>query len=205
MIFSLISSGLGISYNILIIISGKNQIGEAESPKLLICAGIINLVFLGLRYFIPGIVYSGPINPEFIFYLSYQIATGLIFSIPYIITFGIIYLFFGSKNREKFGSFLKTAGILWIIAYSVLAIVLNGNLIPILFILTGEYMLFTLVFIIINLALILLSVTAIIMLIIHGTKNSDSSLKIAGILLLVQDGISIVLYFVIPLVLSFFS
>jgi len=204
-IFSLISSGLGIGYNILIIKSGKNQIGEVESPKLLICAGIINLVFLGLRYFIPGIIYSGPINPEFMFYLSYQIATGLIFSVPYFITFGLLFLLFGSKNREKFGSFLKIAGILWIIAYSVLAFALSGNIIPIMFILTGEYMLFTLVFIIINFALILLSVTAIIMLIIHGTKNSDSSLKIAGILLLVQNGISIVLNFVIPLALSIFS
>lgn len=204
-IFSLISSGLGIGYNILIIKSGKNQIGEVKSPKLLICAGIINLVFLGLRYFIPGISYSGPINPEFMFYLSYQIATGLIFSVPYFITFGLFFLLFGSKNREKFGSFLKIAGILWIIAYSVLAFALSGNIIPILFILTGEYMLFTLVFIIINFALILLSVTAIIMLIIHGTKNSDSSLKIAGILLLVQNGISIVLNFVIPLALSIFS
>ena len=196
---------MGISYNILIIKSGKNQIGEVESPKLLICAGIVNLVFLGLRYFIPGINYSGPINPDFSFYLSYQIVTGLIFSIPYVITFGLFFLLFGGKNREKFGSFLKIAGILWIIAYSVLAFALSGNIIPILFILTGEYMLFTLVFIIINFALILLSVTAIIMLIIHGTKNSDSSLKIAGILLLVQDGISIVLNVVIPLVLSYFS
>jgi len=198
---------LGISYNILIIKSGKDQIGEVESPKLLICAGIINLVFLALRFFIPGITYSGPINlnPEFIFYLSYQIATGLIFSLPYLITFGIIFLLFGSKNREKFGWYLKTAGILLIIAYSVLAIVLNGNLIPILFILTGEYMLFTLVFLIMYFVLGLLTVPAMILLIIHGTKNSDSSLKIAGILLLIQFGIGIVLNVVIPLAVSIFS
>jgi len=196
---------LGIGYNILIIISGKNQIGEVESPKLLICAGIINLVFLGLRSFIPGINYSGPINPEFRFYLFYQIVTGLIFSIPYVITFGLFYLFFGSQNREKFGSYLKIAGILWIIAYSVGAIVLNGNLLPILFILTGEYMLITLVFLIIILAGGLLTVPAMILLIIHGAKNSDSSFKIAGIFLLIQYGISTVLNVVIPLATSFFS
>ena len=198
---------MGISYNILIIKSGKDQIGEVESPKLLICAGIINLVFLALRFFIPGITYSGPINlnPEFIFYLSYQIATGLIFSLPYLITFGIIFLLFGSKNREKFGWYLKTAGILLIIAYLLLAIVLNGNLFTIMFILTEEYMLFTLAFLIIVFVLSLLFVPATILLIIHGTKNSDSSLKIAGILLLIQYGIFIVLNIVIPTVISFFS
>ena len=197
-------AGLGITYNIYIIKSGKNKAGEAEYSRLLIYAGIINLVFMVLWLFIPRITYSGPIDlgnlsPQLRFYLFYQIATGLIFSIPGVITFGITYLLYGNKNQEQFRSFLKIAGIFWIIVHLVRVIVLNGNLILILFTLTDVYVLFTFIYFIVYGVISLLNIPAIILLIVHGIKNFDSDLKIAGILSLIQFGVSFVLYVLMPL------
>ena len=203
-ILQLILAGLGISYNIFIIISGKNQAGEVGYSKLLIYSGIINLVILALWLIIPRIEYSGPIDlgnlsPQLRFYMFYQISTGLIFSIPGVITYGITFLLYGQKNQEQFRSFLTIAGIFWIIAYLMRVAVLNGNLIFILITLTDAHVLFGLLYGVLYIIMSLFTAPAIILLIVHGVKNFDSDLKIAGILSLVLFGISFVFYLLMPL------
>lgn len=198
----LILAGLGISYNIYIIKSGKNQEGEVDYSELLIYAGIINLVFLVLGLTIPQIAYSGPIDlgnlsRQLRFYLFYQIALGLIFSIPGVITYGIFFLLFGQRNQEQFRSFLKIAGILRIIVHLMIVIALNGNLFLILITLTDVHVLFGFLYGILYIIMGFLIVPATILLLVHGIKNFDSDLKIAGILSLIQFGATFVLYIII--------
>ena len=207
-ILELMLAGLGITYNIYIIKSGKNKAGEAEYSRLLIYAGIINLVFMVLWLFIPRITYSGPIDlgnlsPQLRFYLFYQIATGLIFSIPGVITYGITFLLYGQKNQEQFRSFLTIAGIFWIIANLMRVAALNGNLFLILITLTDVSVLFAFIYGILYSIMGFLIVPATILLIVHGIKNFDSDLKIAGIFSLISYGTTFMFYLVIIPLFSF--
>lgn len=207
LIYELILLGFGITINIYIIKSGKNQAGEVEYSGLLITAGVINLAVLVMGLILPQIEYSGPVDldnlsPDLRFYLFYQIATGLFLTIPAVITSGIIFLLYGLKNKEQFRLYLAIAGIFGIIGSLLRVLVLNGNLFLIFMTLTDVSMLY--ISILLGISYILLGLLIIprtILIILHGIRNFDSDLKIAGIISLIQYVATFLVYFLIPVAL----
>lgn len=199
-IIPITSSLIAIVYNYFIIKSGKNQPPEVNASKYLIYSGMINIIFIILSYLIPDLRLISPYNEvETQIYLAYNIFRGLLFTIPSLITYGVIFLIFGLKNRQRFKSYIMISGILWIISYSVRAIVLNGELYTILFQLFAiDVLTLTSIFIIVA-SFGLLILIGFILLIVHGFKNNDNNMIYAGLFFF----LGFVLSLIIPLFITF--
>jgi len=193
------SSIIAIIYNIFFIQSGRKQSPEVHASKYLIYLGITNISFIVLSFLIPDLLLRSPYNEvETQIYLAYNVFRGLLFSIPSLITYGVIFLIFGLKNRQQLKSYIMISGILWIIYYSVNVIVLNGELYMILFQLSGLNV-WTLTTIIIIISFFgWLTLIGFILLIVHGFKNNDSNMIYAGLVYF----IGFVLTFIIPLFIT---
>jgi len=192
------SSIIAIIYNIFFIQSGRKQSPEIHASKYLIYLGITNIIFIVLSFLIPDLLLSSPFNEvETQIYLAYNVFRGLLFSIPSLITYGVIFLIFGLKNRQQLKSYIMISGILWIIYYSVNVIVLNGELYTILILSgLGVWTLTTIFIIVSSFGWLLL--IGFILLIVHGFKNNDSNMIYAGLVYF----IGFVLTFIIPLFIT---
>ena len=192
------SSIIAIIYNIFFIQSGRKQSPEVHASKYLIYLGITNISFIVLSFLIPDLLLSSPFNEvETQIYLAYNVFRGLLFSIPSLITYGVIFLIFGLKNRQQLKSYIMISGILWIIYYSVNVIVLNGELYTILILSgLGVWTLTTIFIIVSSFGWLLL--IGFILLIVHGFKNNDSNMIYAGLVYF----IGFVLTFIIPLFIT---
>ncbi|MBY9003513.1 MAG: hypothetical protein KGD73_06050 [Candidatus Lokiarchaeota archaeon] len=193
------SSIIAIIYNIFFIQSGRKQSPEVHASKYLIYLGITNIIFIVLSFLLPDLLLSSPYNEvETQIYLAYNVFRGLLFSVPSLITYGVIFLIFGLKNRQQLKSYLMISGILWIIYYSVNVIGLNGELYMILFQISGvDVWTLTTIFIIISFFgwLVLIG---FILLIVHGFKNNDSNMLYAGLVYF----LGLVLSFIIPIFIT---
>jgi len=192
------SSIIAIIYNIFFIQSGRKQSPEVHASKYLIYLGITNISFIVLSFLIPDLLLRSPFNEvETQIYLAYNVFRGLLFSIPSLITYGVIFLIFGLKNRQQLKSYIMISGILWIIYYSVNVIVLNGELYTILFLSGLGVWTLTTIFIIVS-SFGWLVLIGFILLIVHGFKNNDSNMIYAGLVYF----IGFVLTFIIPLFIT---
>ena len=192
------SSIIAIIYNIFFIQSGRKQSPEVHASKYLIYLGITNISFIVLSFLIPDLLLRSPYNEvETQIYLAYNVFRGLLFSIPSLITYGVIFLIFGLKNRQQLKSYIMISGILWIIYYSVNVIVLNGELYTILFLSGLGVWTLTTIFIIVS-SFGWLVLIGFILLIVHGFKNNDSNMIYAGLVYF----IGFVLTFIIPLFIT---
>ncbi len=190
-----------ITINFLIIRSSKTNFGEKERPELLYYIGVINIIFLLIRFAIP--IYSGTSTTdiELFFEITYVISYGLILSLPSLITYGIFMFKYGKVNEQRFNKYLKISGILWIISFSIGTLMLNGYLLSIVFYFLpysyiGWYTLTTLLSI-----SGLISLVAWILLIIHSVKNNDKNLLISGILAFLALGASYIYSMFLPLLI----
>jgi hypothetical protein len=200
-IIPITNSIIAIIYNIFFIQSGKNQPSEVNYSKYLIYLGITNISFIILSFLIPDLKLISTYNEvETQIYLAYNIFRSLLFSVPSLITYGVIFLIFGLKNRQRFKSYIMISGILWIIYYSVNVIVLNGELFNILFVLFAfDVLTVTTIFIIVSFFMLFLFTMGFILLIVHGFKNNDNNMKYAGFVHL----LGYVLSFIILLFITF--
>ena len=194
------SSIIAIIYNIFFMQSGKKQSPEVYTSKYLISLGITNISFIVLSFLIPDLLLESPYDgTETQIYIAYNVFRGLLFSVPSLITYGVIFLIFGLKNRQRFKSYIMISGILWTIYYSVNVIGLNGELYTILFQLTAIDI-WTLTSILIILTsfgwLILIG---FILLIVHGFKNNDNNMIYAGLVYFLGFALSLI----IPLFITF--
>lgn len=199
-ILPITSSIIAIIYNIFFIQSGKKQSPEVHASKYLIYLGITNISFIVLSFLIPDLKLISPYNEvETQIYLAYNVFRGLLFAVPSLITYGVIFLIFGLKNRQQLKSYIMISGILWIIYYSVNVIVLNGELYMILFQLTAiDILTLTSIFIIVG-SFFWLLLIGFILLIIHGFKNNDNNMKYAGLVYILGFALSLI----IPLFITF--
>ncbi len=199
-ILPITSSIIAIIYNIFFIQSGKKQSPEVHASKYLIYLGITNISFIVLSFLIPDLKLISTYNEvETQIYLAYNVFRGLLFSVPSLITYGVIFLIFGLKNRQQLKSYTMISGILWIIYYSVNVIVLNGELFYILFVLFGfDVLTVTTIFIIVGSFFWLLFI-GFILLIVHGFKNNDNNMKYAGLVYFLGFALSLI----IPLFITF--
>ena len=199
-IIPITSSIIAIIYNIFFIQSGKKQSPEVHASKYLIYLGITNISFIVLSFLIPDLKLISPYNEvETQIYLAYNVFRGLLFSVPSLITYGVIFLIFGLKNRQRFKSYIMISGILWTIYYSINVIVLNGELFNILFVLFAiDIVTITTFFIIVG-SFFWLHLIGFILLIIHGFKNKDNNMKYAGLVYILGFALSMIIpIFLVP-------
>ena len=178
---SIIIAIIVVISNIFILISSKALREEIEKTSLLKSAAIINIIFSVLPLTFPSIAYSSPTEIEKIIAASYLIFLGLVGSLPFFITYGLFFFLFGKANQERYNSFLKIAGIFWMVSYGFSLLILSGLLGRITYIFTGA----SPTLVITNftrITLIIAELNGFVLLIIHGIKNNDKNLMIAGIL-----------------------
>jgi hypothetical protein len=188
------SSIIAIIFNIFFIQSGKKQSPEVHASKYLIYLGITNISFIVLSFLIPDLLLKSPYNgTETQIYLAYNIFRGLLFSVPSLITYGVIFLIFGLKNRQRFKSYIMISGILWTIYYSVNVIGLNGELYTILFQLFAFDIWTITTIYIIGSSFGCLTLIGFILLIVHGFKNNDNNMIYAGLVYILGSALSIII------------
>ncbi len=191
---SIITAIFTVILNIFILISSKVLSEEIKKTSLLKSAAIINIIFSILPLALPSIGYSTLTEIEKIIVISYLIFLGLIGTLPFFITYGLFFFLFGKANQERYSSFLKIAGILWMVSFGFFSIILNGSLGNIIYLFTG-----TVPTILITnftrLVFIIIEMSGFVLLMIHGIKNNTKNLMIAGILGLVSFTIGI-FYFI---------
>ena len=113
-----INAVLYIILNFFIIKSSRTQPKEKVKPRLLFNIGRINIIFLILPFIIPTYLTVGPTYSwDIIIGIIYVIFLGLIRTLPFLITYGILMFKFGTLNQERFKIYLKISGIIWIITY----------------------------------------------------------------------------------------
>ena len=89
---------LYIILNFFIIKSSRTQPEEKVKPRLLFNIGRINIIFLILPFIIPTFITVGPNPIEIIIEIIYVIFIGLIRSLPFLITYGIMMFKYGILN-----------------------------------------------------------------------------------------------------------
>ncbi len=182
---SIIAAIFTITLNVFILISSKVLREEVKKTRLLKSAAIINIIFSILPLTLPSIGYSTLTEIEKIIVISYLIFLGLIGALPFFITYGLFFFLFGKANQERYKSFLKIAGILWMVSFGFFSIILNGWLSITIYIFTGTPP----SFVITNITRLIFSIIGLngfVLLMIHGIKNNTKNLMIAGILGLVS-------------------
>lgn len=173
----IILAALVIIQNILIFESGRKQSEDIKKPHLLKRIAVINILFIIIPFVLPSMslmVYD-PIEAqtEGMLVNFYYIFLGLLESVPFFVTYGVLLFIFGNINREQYQPFLLISGILGLCGWGIYVYTYsNIYLISWAFILTA------------SLAYII-NLCAFPLLMIHGIKNSDKYLLWAGILGLV--------------------
>jgi hypothetical protein len=186
-----------VIYSILLIKAAQSQLPEIRGSRSLLFAAVINIIFALLTFLIPQILLLEPISDqESSTYLSYSLFRELLFNIPPLYTYGLVYIKFGKENENQIGNYLKYAGWLGLIS-NLIFLVVDIILIFVyhnLFILglTESIMnaleLVSTIFLTITL---LLDIFAAMFIMLHAYKNNDPYFKAAGIVLLIAYGIVI--------------
>ena len=167
------------------ILSSRYQPRENKSDQLLKKAGIIGIVFSVLRLVLPTMVCT---PPDYGVCRIYGFSVGLISFVPVLVCLGACLYLLGKRNKEKYGQILIASGILWILAFFGYAI----GLVAIYF---GLWLLIPLG------VLSYVSIPAIILTIIHGTKFKDKYFILAGFFFVISWlAVLIVLWLPIPLI-----
>ena len=181
---SIITTIFTVILNVFILISSKVLREEIKKTSLLKSAAIINIIFSILLLILPSIAYSTLTEIEKIIVISYMIFLALIGTLPFFITYGLFFFLFGKANQERYNRFLKIAGILWMVSFGFSLLILNGLLGGIIYIFTG----YPPTIVITNftrIIFIIIELNGFVLLMIHGIKNNNKNLMIAGILRLV--------------------
>ena len=199
----IINACFGIVLNFFIIRSSKDNLGEKERPELLYYIGVINIIFLLVRLVLPVYTIVSPTYElDFILEIIYVIFYGLVLSLPFLITYGIFMFKYGKINEQRFNSYLKISGILWMISFLISAMSLSGYLFSFLYRFLPVSFVLTLSTILTYLGLI--SIIAWVLVIIHSVKFKDNNLLISGILAIVAFGVSYLYNTFLPLIYNLF-
>ena len=133
----------------------------------------------------------------------FYILTGLISSVPFLISYGVLIFLFARQNQNILRWYLYTSSILFMIGYSIFAFYLAGRLPEILFISGSAVQLTIILFGSFSNIINLINILGFIFLLIHGIKNRDFNFKMAGIFFFIGTGITITYNLIIPFFVTF--
>jgi hypothetical protein len=183
-------SGYIIAFSAFLIIASRDEDREPQHSKLLLFAAIVNIISTALLYFFPsGFSYSSITTEERFLRTLLTIIPSLIIYIPNIFSFGIVFTFYGYKNRRQIGNYLMYSGLFWLVftIWASVCIFSPYGSMPQLPFILDEIVNFPHYFIPLIISQILLvgsgfDTLANIFLLIHAFLNKDKSLKIAGLI-----------------------
>ena len=179
---SIINAVFYIILNFFIIKSSRTQPEEKVKPRLLFNIGRINIIFLILPFIIPAFITVGPTPIDIIIEIIYVIFLGLIRTLPFLITYGLMMFKYGTLNQERFNIYLKLSGIIWIITYGFNTLILDSYTFSLLFSYAGVPGTFLTTFMIITSIFGFIGLIGWVLFIVHAIKNKDTNLLIAGII-----------------------
>jgi hypothetical protein len=191
--------------NYYILRASKNQPEGIRRCKYLKWCATINFVFLLIVLTLPVLrIVPQTLSQEDLFIISiFYFLKGLIISIPFLISYGILIFLFARKNRSILGVYLYTSGIFFMIGYSLFTIYLGGYLSSILFLWDIGRELSVILFGNIDMIISIINLLGFIFLLIHGINEGDSNFKMAGIVFFIGFGITLTYGLIIPFYVSF--
>ncbi|MFX1279263.1 MAG: hypothetical protein ACFFA3_07585 [Promethearchaeota archaeon] len=155
---------------------------------------------------LPQISLIGP-APHFeeVIYIGYNVFRSLIFFIPRIFTFGIIFIIIGLKYKEQIDQFLMYSGIFWTIFSTYATICLyspelfSPSLSQILELmgLIKDFNIYMSIQLVLGIGSIA-NIIAYIFFLIHSYMNHDKDLKIAGFIYIIGQllmGLGLIPYY----------
>jgi len=194
-LFTWILLAIPIVFNVLIIISGKNQPENIRTPKILFYLGLINVIFHLIAFSLPIMFLTGLYTPlEEQIFNTYNIFRDTFTFLPLFFTYGIGFYLFGIRNKDIYNHYLKNAGIVFMILYIIMGIIAISNFYEVLFTISGlDIGVINLIYIIISAISSMIGIIAIIFILLHSIKFKDNFLLAGSIIMLIASGISLVL------------
>jgi hypothetical protein len=191
-----------IIVNYYILRASKRQPEGVKKTEYLKWCAIINLIFTSVPLFLPELVIVTPTFPpqDLSFIIWFYILTGLIMSVPFLVSYGILIFLFARQNRENLGSYLYIAGICFLVSYSLSLIILGGNVIPIFLYLDILPYIVAISTTIFGIFTGMIALIGFIFLLIHSVNKRDFNFKMAAIFYF----IGLVFTFIFGFVASFF-
>jgi hypothetical protein len=166
---------------------------EVQNINYLKVSAIINFVVIGVIFFIPFPIMMINITPlEILISNLFIVAMSIISNLFLLISFGVLILLFGLKNRELYGPYLQFSGIIFIIAFVSRLITVQplGYSVPYIsyiFHLAGITTFLTHIISLILLGpLSMLLIIGMLYLVIHGYKNNEKYVIFAGLSYLIS-------------------
>ena len=192
-----------ITINYFILRASKAQPEGTKNKLYLKWCATINFIFIPILLILPELVIVTPtFSPQDLTFMSlFYFLTGLIVSVPFLISYGVLIFLFARQNRETLGSYIYIASICFLVGFSLDLINLGGNLITIFLIFDILTLVGEVSFVILYLGTNLISLVGFVFFLIHGVNNRDINFKMAGILYFIGYGISFIFSFLIS---SFF-
>ena len=166
---------------------------DVQNQNYLKISAIINVVLIGIIFFIPSPIGMIDITPlESLINNLFIIAMSIISNLVLLITFGVSILLFGLKNRELYGSYLQFSGIIFIITFVSRLIAIQPLGYPMPYIsfalylagITTSYS--QIISIILSGPFSMLLIIGMVYFIIHGYKNNEKYFVLAGISYLIS-------------------
>lgn len=92
-----------VSLNVMLLWSGMAE-KELGKENILISLSIINIFSILIRFAVPGLTGLPSTETELIIYNLYIVGVGLLWRLPFFITFGLMMYWYGRVNRDLIGN-----------------------------------------------------------------------------------------------------
>jgi hypothetical protein len=179
--------------NYFLIRAGKRQPENIKSPRLLILAGIINLMAGIALFFLPTPHIYNYSTEELQIFKGMKLLFWIIYAGSSAASFGVLFTIFGWKNRKIVKNYLITGGvvmitmgILQITASSILYTVLYGTSYTI----EGNYVLYT--YIAISDIILTFYALSFAFFVAHSKLNHDKNILCASLMIIMIHGLGFI-------------
>ena len=171
-----------IIINYFIFKAGKQQ-EDLDSSRILKNIALINIVISIVPLAYPVISGTPTYLNELNMMTLYYILLGLVTSVPFFITYGILLIIFAKKNAERYNWYVRGAGYSLAVSYGAYTVNLGSYLANILlYFISGMSLSIIILTTILGFIYSYASLIGFILLTVHGFKFKDPNLRNAGII-----------------------
>jgi len=194
-----------IIINYFILRASKNQPEGVKRSEYLKWCAIVNLIFSFVPLILPELVITSlTFSPQdFTLVSLFDISTGLIESVPFLISYGVLIFLFAIHNRDTLGSYLYIAGICFLVGFSLSSLMVGGKLISLFLLLDISSLVWVLPIAILSIIASFITLVGFIFFAIHGVNKRDLNFKWAGIVYFIGIGFSFIFSFLMDFIIIF--
>ena len=194
-----------LTVNYYILRASKDQPEGVRKSEYLKWCAIINFTFVLIALILPGLRITTPsLTPQDLTIMSlYYILTGLISSVPFLISYGVLIFLFAIHNRDTLGSYLYIAGICFLVGFSLSSLMVGGKLISLFLLLDISSLVWVLPIAILSIIASFITLVGFIFFAIHGVNKRDLNFKWAGIVYFIGIGFSFIFSFLMDFIIIF--